>query len=96
MLKSINLYLIIQKMRVIAELPRPDCKITIFSMNMKFIIKFEKGNLEQTFKIAEMDISGGVNGVFRLLDESFISSVVSKFDGMYSSFKEAWDRCEMS
>ncbi len=43
-------------MRVVAELPRPDCKITIFSMNMKFLVKIEKGKLEQTYKLSEMDI----------------------------------------
>ena len=43
-------------MRVVAELPHPDCKITIFSMNQKFIIKLEKGIFEQIYKLAELDI----------------------------------------
>jgi hypothetical protein len=43
-------------MRVIAELPHPDCKITIFSMNQKYIIKLEKGIFEQIYKISELDI----------------------------------------
>ncbi len=81
-------------MRVVAELPRPDCKITIFSMNMKFIIKFEQGNLEQTFKVAELDITGGVNGIFQILDEDFISRVVQNFGIMRDNFQMTWSKHE--
>jgi hypothetical protein len=81
-------------MRTIAELPHPDCKITIFSMNQKFIIKFEQGNLEQTFKIAEMNVTDGVNGLFQILDDEFIKNVVSQFEEMRIRFSEAYDRYE--
>jgi len=81
-------------MRILAELPHPDCKISIFGMNQKFIIKFEQGTLEQSYKIAEADIIGGVNGVFELLDEAFIQEVVSLFANMRSSFLSAYDRYE--
>ncbi len=79
-------------MRTVAELPHPDCKITIFSMNNKFIIKFEQGSLEQTFKLAEMDILNGVNGVFEILDETFISSVVERFLSMRKDFIDTYNR----
>jgi hypothetical protein len=79
-------------MRTVAELPHPDCKITIFSMNNKFIIKFEQGSLEQTFKLAEMDILNGVNGVFEILDEAFISSVVERFSSMRKDFIDTYNR----
>lgn len=81
-------------MRILAELPHPDCKISIFGMNQKFIIKFEQGTLEQSYKIAEADIIGGVNGVFELLDEAFIQEVVALFANMRSSFLSAYDRYE--
>lgn len=81
-------------MRIIAELPHPDCKISIFSMNQKFIIKFEQGALEQSYKLAETDVIGGVNGVFELLDETFISQVVEQFKSMRKTFMEAYDRYE--
>jgi len=79
-------------MRTLAELPHPDCKISIFGMNQKFIVKFEQGNLEQSFKIAEMDIIGGVNGVFELLDETFINGVLGNFGRMRKDFIGAYDR----
>ena len=81
-------------MRTIAELPHPDCKITIFSMNQKFIIKFEQGNLEQTFKIAELNVTDGVNGIFQILDDEFIGKVVSLFAEMRGHFSEAYNRHE--
>lgn len=80
-------------MRVIAELPHPECKITIFSMNQKYIVKFELGTLEQSYKLSELDLSGGgVNDVFEILDEQFIGDVVNRFKEMNSDFKAAYSR----
>ncbi|TYP94385.1 hypothetical protein BC792_11249 [Sphingobacterium allocomposti] len=81
-------------MRIVAELPHPECKISIFAMNQKFIIKFEQGILEQTFKLAETDVLDGVNGVFELLDEAFIDQVLEIFNSMRKSFLDAYNRYE--
>lgn len=81
-------------MRIVAELPHPECKISIFAMNQKFIIKFEQGTLEQTFKLAETDVLDGVNGVFELLDEAFIDQVLEIFNSMRKSFLDAYNRYE--
>ena len=79
-------------MRVIAELPHPDFKITIFSMNQKFIVKIEKGILEQSYKIPEMDLTDGVNSVFEILDEQFLATIAARFTEMGKDFKEAYYR----
>ncbi len=79
-------------MRTLAELPNPNCKITIFGMNQKYIIKFEQGNLEQSYKIAEADIVNGVDGVFEILDETFINSVLANFDNMRANFNGSYNR----
>ncbi len=81
-------------MRVVAELPRPDCKITIFSMNMKYIVKFEQGLFEQTYKLSETELIDGVNSVFEILDEEFIQTVVNRFKVMTNDFKAAYLRHE--
>lgn len=81
-------------MRTVAELPHPDCKISIFSMNQKFIIKFEQGTLEQSFKLAETDVIDGVNGVFELLDDEFIAAVIEQFKQMRKAFISAYNRYE--
>lgn len=79
-------------MRVLAELPHPDCKISIFGMNQKFIIKFEQGNLEQSYKIAEADVLNGVNGVFEILDDQFINKVLESFSTMRTSFNTTYNK----
>lgn len=81
-------------MRTIAELPHPDCKITIFAMNQKFIVKFEQGSQEQTYKISELDVTDGVNGVFQLIDDDFIAHVLSLFKIMNQGFTETYNRHE--
>ena len=79
-------------MRIIAELPHPDFKISILNMNQKFIIKIEQGALEQSYKVAEADIVDGVNGVFELLDETFLDTVAHRFASMRQDFKASYKR----
>lgn len=79
-------------MRIIAELPHPEFKISILSMNQKFIVKVEQGTLEQTFKMAEMDLTDGVNSVFELLDEEFLKTVAARFTQMRKDWADAYYR----
>jgi hypothetical protein len=80
-------------MRVIAELPHPECKITLFNMNQKYIVKFEQGTLEQSYKLSELDLSGGgVNEIFQILDEEFIATVIQRFAAMRTDFITAFNR----
>ena len=79
-------------MRIIAELPHPDFKISILNMNQKFIIKIEKGSLEQNYKIPEADLTDGVNSVFEILDEEFLKTVSLRFEAMKKDFKETYFR----
>ena len=79
-------------MRIIAELPHPEFKISILNMNQKFIIKIEQGVMEQSYKIAEMDLLDGVNSVFELLDEAFLKTVSARFAEMHKDFKESYFR----
>ena len=81
-------------MRVVAELPHMLCKITIFSMNQKFIIKLEKGIYEQTYKLSEKDLTDGVNDVFKMLDDQFLEKASTRFDEMRSDFNNAFIRFE--
>lgn len=81
-------------MRVVAELPHRLCKITIFSMNQKFIIKLEKGIYEQTYKLSEKDLTDGVNDVFKMLDDQFLEKASTRFDEMRSDFNNAFIRFE--
>lgn len=79
-------------MRIIAELPHPDFKISILNMNAKFIVKIEQGSLEQSYKIPDMDLTEGVNSVFEILDEEFLKTVSARFVAMRTDFKDAYFR----
>ncbi len=79
-------------MRIIAELPHPEFKISILNMNNKFIVKIEQGNLEQTYKVAESDLTDGVNSVFELLDDVFLKTVSARFTEMRKDYKETFYR----
>lgn len=79
-------------MRVIAELPHPDFKISILSMNQKFIIKIERGTFEQIYKVPEIDLTDGVNSVFEILDEEFLKTVSERFVTMNKDFKDTYFR----
>ncbi|MVN91898.1 hypothetical protein [Mucilaginibacter aquatilis] len=79
-------------MRVIAEIPHTDFKVSIFNMNRKFIIKIEQGAFEQTYKVAEADLMDGVNSVFELLDETFYATVTARFADMRKDWRETFNR----
>lgn len=80
-------------MRILAELPHQDFKITLFNMNQKYIVKFEQGQLEQSYKLSELDLTGGgANEIFQLLDEEFMATVKDRFQAMRSDFSAAYRR----
>ncbi len=62
-------------------------------MNQKYIIKFEQGTLEQSYKLSELDLTGGgANEVFQIIDEEFIVTVVERFKSMRTDFKIAYNK----
>ena len=75
-------------MRVIGEIPHPDCKITIFHWNSRYLIKLEQGPLEQTFKIQEFDLSSE-DEIKLIVNEEFIQSSLKRFDAMGESLQQA-------
>lgn len=80
-------------MRVVAEIPHPAVKITVFSWNGKYLLKLERGPYEQTYKISEMDVAGDEE-MKKLLDESFITEALTLFDQMHQNFMSALQRTE--
>ncbi len=77
-------------MRIIAEVPHPACKISVFYMNQKYIVKFEKGNCEQSYKINELDyVITGIEDIKKVINDSFITSVLLRFTQMELDIKSA-------
>lgn len=72
-------------MRVVADIPHSDLKITLLSWNGKYLIKLEKGDFEQTYKVSEMNVSGD-EGVKSLIDDDFIEAALNRFSDMRDAF----------
>jgi len=77
-------------MRVVAEIPHPEVKITIFHWNNRYLIKLEAGLLEQTFKIPEYDVTSE-DDARNVISEAFIQSAIHRFNDMAKSLHEAID-----
>ena len=78
-------------MRVVKEIPYPNFKITIFHWNNRYLIKFESGGLEQTFKVSELDVNSE-SEVLALLDEDFLKQAINRFEEMAASLGSAMHR----
>lgn len=72
-------------MRVIGELPSDYCKISLFQWNEKYLVKFELGLYEQTFKIDEYEVAD-VEALKSLITEDFIKKVMQRFDNMHDDW----------
>lgn len=77
-------------MRIVGEIDHPECKITIFHWNNKYLIKLELGPFEQTFKLNEFDI-GSEAELKKIVDEDFIDQAMARFADMSRSLSEATD-----
>ncbi|HLW19260.1 MAG TPA: hypothetical protein VKX33_03010 [Cyclobacteriaceae bacterium] len=69
-------------MRVVNEFTKNGIKISLFSWNNKYLLKFEQGMIEQTFKISEMDIVEE-NDLAIFYSDDFLSNVQKRFDEMH-------------
>lgn len=79
-------------MRVVTEIPTDDFRITIFSWNSKYLVKFERGNYEQTYKVSEMDLTGDDDIKALIEDATFLASVKERFMTMGKDFNEGLER----
>ncbi|MDF2453261.1 MAG: hypothetical protein K0S26_2765 [Bacteroidota bacterium] len=73
-------------MRIIDSIPHTSMSISIFQMNDKFIVKFEAGPMEQAFKFYTEDVKS-VEGLKKLINESFIETVRVRFNEMFLQMK---------
>lgn len=80
-------------MRYLKDIPNKQLKISLFSWNGKYIVKIEAGPYEQTYKVAEFDVTGP-DAIDALLSESFLASVVTRFGQMDADWIRALDEAE--
>lgn len=77
-------------MRIIHQIPHPKLTINVFSWNEKYILKFEIGAYEQSYKINHLDVNG-VEDIERMVTEDFIESVMMRFVAMRKDFTETYN-----
>ena len=75
-------------MRVIKEISHSKCKITVFYWNNKYLIKLERGLIEQTYKVPELEISGEED-IQRIVSDEFLDQALEEFDRMEASLFKA-------
>lgn len=73
-------------MRIIKELVEEDLKISFFQYNGKYLVKFEKGPLEQTFKYQEWDVPELSCLEQAVVLPAFLNEVRSNFDQMIKGY----------
>lgn len=79
-------------MRIVGYLEAEECKITVFHQGMRFTVKFEDGLYEQSFKFRESDAIKNIEDIRRLVDQTFINEVKSRFHVMRQSVGDLMDR----
>ena len=76
-------------MHFIKKIENPNCQISLFYWNSKYIVKFEMNQMEQTFKVSEIDVFS-IQELEDIIDDNFIEAVLKRFESMandwYSNF----------
>lgn len=75
-------------MRIIGEIPNPDCKITLFSWNNRYLIKLEQGLLEQTYKINQFELTSE-NDLQKIVNTEFINDALIRFIEMGNTLQRS-------
>ena len=79
-------------MRILGYLDHPYFKITVFKTDTRLSVKFENGQLEQTYKIRPDDRCNSLREVRQLVDAAFLAEVEAHFRQMEGTFRSAWER----
>jgi uncharacterized protein YlzI (FlbEa/FlbD family) len=73
-------------MRIIETIPHPSITISIFQINDKYIVKFEAGQMEQSFKYNQTEVKG-LDGLKKIINSDFIEKVRVRFNDMFLQWK---------
>jgi hypothetical protein len=69
-------------MRIIKETSVKEIRITLFEWNQKYLIKYEWGPLEQTYKVDIWDVIDSEDLLQKSLDTNLIDSIRQNFEIM--------------
>ncbi len=74
-------------MKLISEIPHPQMRITVFLWNEKYLIKFEAGPYEQSYKLDATFIENPAD-IEKAISDEFIEKVIQRFKDMNADFVE--------
>jgi hypothetical protein len=74
-------------MKFIKKILNVDVDISLYEWNQKYMVKFELGGMEQTYKISQFEIDSREE-VDRAISTEFIQKVIHRFGEM----QEDWDQ----
>lgn len=74
-------------MRIIKNLYKEEINVTLFDFGLKYVVKFEKSGMEQTFKLDKLEI-GEVENFENSIDEELIKSIRNRFNEMSNEFNK--------
>jgi hypothetical protein len=80
-------------MKLLADIPHPSCKITLYGWNGKYILKLEQNQFEQTYKVSELDVAGE-DDIRDLLSDTFLEKVLRRFQEMKADWELAMEDLE--
>lgn len=78
-------------MRLVKEIPHSRFKIQIHNYNGKFIVKIELGQYEQSYKIAESDVSG-LEEVENMITTDLLKNSLLRFIEMRKEWEEGFQK----
>ncbi len=74
-------------MRLIKIIPNDNLSIQLYSWNHKYILKYEQGLLEQTYKIPEFEVADQAEVEKIATDELFLRQIEKRFLDMWASLE---------
>lgn len=84
-------------MKIVNEFANNYGRFTIFEMNNKFIVKIEKGNYEQIYKLNTLDfLIQSADDITKIFDEMFLKNVEERFLQMHKDFNSSIERNGLS
>jgi hypothetical protein len=81
-------------MRFIQDIPHPQFRIGLYAWNGKYILKFDAGLYEQTYKVSEMDVTS-VEDVQAMIDTPFLEQVSKRFQEMNTDWQATSERNDL-
>ncbi len=79
-------------MRILGYIDHPVLKITVFKTDTRLSIKFENGDLEQTYKFRPSQQTNSLKEINALVDDTFLAQVLKRFEGMKQDFGSTFTR----